>query len=107
MEEAGTVGRPREVMEIRRFAHGYTATLEGCVAAQPSMDASLVVIASESIQLPIQVETVPEECLVEILAPKGSDEPLDERVRSRHERDRLEFLDVENSQIRSPTMKAE
>ena len=55
----------------------------------------------------MKIEAVPEENLVEILAPKGSDEPLDERMRLRHERDRLDFLDVENSQIRSPTMKAE
>jgi len=44
------------------------------------MDTALVVIAGEAIQLPMQVETVPEECLVEILAPEGSDEPLDERM---------------------------
>ena len=67
----------------------------------------MVVIAGEAIQLPMQVETVPEEYLVEILAPEGSDEPLDERMRARHERNRLDFLDVENAQISSPTMKAE
>jgi hypothetical protein len=71
------------------------------------VDTPLVVIGGESIQLPMQVEAVPEEGLVEILAPKGSDEPLDERMGARHERDRLEFLDVQNSQIRSPTMKPE
>ncbi len=61
------------------------------------MNAPLVVIDGESIQLAMKVESVPEEGLVEILAPKGSDEPLDERMRARHEGDRLEFLDVENS----------
>jgi hypothetical protein len=30
----------------------------------------------------MEVEAVPEEGLVEILAPKGSDEPLDERMRA-------------------------
>jgi hypothetical protein len=71
------------------------------------MDTPLVVIGGESIQLSTQVETVPEEGLVEILAPKSSDESLDERMRTRHKRDRLQFLDVQNSQIRSPTMKPE
>jgi hypothetical protein len=71
------------------------------------VDTPLVVIGGESIQLPMEVEAVPEEGLVEILAPKGSDEPLDERMRARHEGDRLDFLDVENSQISSPTMKPE
>ena len=49
------------------------------------MHAPLVVIGREAIQLSLQVETVPEEGLVEILAPKGSDEPLDERMRARRE----------------------
>ncbi|MDB6090032.1 MAG: hypothetical protein JWN85_2816, partial [Gammaproteobacteria bacterium] len=64
-------------------------------------------IGGESIQLAMQVEAVPEEALVEILAPKGSDQPLDERMRARHKGDRLKFLDVEDAQIRPPAMKAE
>ena len=55
----------------------------------------------------MQVEAVPEEALVEILAPKGSDQPLDERMRARHKGNRLKFLDVEDAQIRPPAMKAE
>jgi hypothetical protein len=38
----------------------------------------LVVIRGEAIQLLLQVESVPEEGLVEIFAPKSSDESLDE-----------------------------
>jgi hypothetical protein len=71
------------------------------------VNAPLVVIGSELIQLAMQVEAVPEERVVEILAPKRSDQPLDERMRARHEGDGLEFLDVENSQIRPPAMKPE
>jgi hypothetical protein len=71
------------------------------------VDRPLVVVGGESIQLAMKVEAIPEEGLVEILAPKGSDEPLDERMRARHKGDRFEFLDVENSQIRSPAMKPE
>src|SRR5260221_217771 len=33
----------------------------------------------------MEVAAVPEEGLVEILAPKGSDKPLDERMRARHD----------------------
>jgi hypothetical protein len=65
----------------------------------------LAVIGGESIQLAMQVEAVPEECLVEILVPKGSDQSLDERMRARHEGDGLEFLDVENAQLRTPAVK--
>jgi hypothetical protein len=55
----------------------------------------------------MEVESIPEEGLVEILAPKGSDQPLDERMRARHEGDGLEFLDFKDSQIRPPAMKPE
>jgi hypothetical protein len=82
-------------MKIRRRVYSCAASLEGCSAIQSSVNAPLVVIGGESVQLSMQVETVPEEGLVEILAPKGSDEPLDERMRARHERDRLEFLNVD------------
>ena len=71
------------------------------------MNSALVVIGGESIQLAMQVAAVPEEGLVEILAPKGSDQSLDERVRTRRERDGLEFLDVENPQICSPAVESE
>jgi len=67
------------------------------------VNAPLVVIGGEMIQLAMQVEAVP----VEVLAPKGSDQPLDKRMRPRYEGSALEFLDVENSQIRPPAMKPE
>ncbi|MDB6158845.1 MAG: hypothetical protein JWO04_2551 [Gammaproteobacteria bacterium] len=98
---------PSEVLKIRGLACGRVASLEGRPTTQSDVDTPLVVVGGESIQLAMEVEAVPEEGLVEILAPKGSDEPLDERMRARHEGDRLEFLDVENSQIRSPAMKPE
>ena len=93
-------------MKIRRLACSRVTLLEGRPTTQSGVDPPLVVVSGESIQLAMKV-AVPEENLVEILAPKGSDEPLDERMRARHEGDGLEFLDVENSQIRSPAMKPE
>ena len=69
------------------------------------MNASPIIVGGESIQLAMEIEAVPEEGLVEILTPKGSEQLLDERVRARREGNGLEFLDVENSQIRSPAMK--
>jgi hypothetical protein len=92
-------------MKIRRLACSRVTLLEGRPTTQSGVDPSLVIV--ESIQLATKVEAVPEENRVEILAPKGSDEPLDERMRARHEGDGLEFLDIENSQIRPPAMKPE
>ena len=94
-------------MKIRRLACTRAASLARRPTFQSSVDAPLVVVGGESIQLAMQVEAVPEEGLVEILAPKGSDWPLDERMRARHEGAGLGFLDFENSQIRLPAMKPE
>ena len=57
-----------------------TALLDGRVAAQTGVHTSLVVVGRESIQLAMEVETVPEEGLIEILAPKGSDTALYKRM---------------------------
>lgn len=83
------------------MAHSQAASLERCLSTQPGMHAPSVIIGGEAIQLALQVETVPEEGLVEIFAPKSSDEPLDERMRTRRKRHRLQFLDVQNAKIRS------
>ena len=107
MNEAGTVGSPSEVLEIRRLECSCAAPLEWRSTTKSGVNAPLVVIGGESIQLAMKVEAVPEEGLVEILAPKGSDQPLDERMRARHEGDGLEFLDFEDAQIRPPAMKPE
>ena len=83
------------------------ALLEGRLATQSGVNALLVIVGGETIQLAMQVDAVPEEGPVEILAPKGSDKALDKRMRARYEGDGLKFLDVEHSQIRAPAMKPE
>jgi hypothetical protein len=95
------------VLKIRRLACSRAASLDGRPTTQSGVNAPLVVVGGESIQLAMEVESIPEEGLVEILAPKGSDQPLDERMRARHEGDGLEFLDFKDSQIRPPAMKPE
>ena len=95
------------MLKIRRLECSCAAPLEWRSTTESGVNAPLVVIGGESIQLAMQVEAVPEEGLVEILAPKGSDQPLDERMRARHEGDGLEFLDFEDAQIRPPAMKPE
>lgn len=79
VEEAARVRSPCVVMEIRRLTCSRAALLDGCSATESSVNASLVVRGGESIQLATEVEAVPEEGLIEILAPKGSDKPLYKR----------------------------
>src|SRR5512143_3043646 len=92
-------------MEIRCSACSRAISLNRRPTTESGVNAPAAVIDGESIQLAMQVEAVPEEGAVEVLAPKGSDQPLDERMRPRHEGDRLQFLDVEDSQIPRPAMK--
>jgi hypothetical protein len=78
---------PCEVIEVRQLTCSRAASLDGRSATESSVNTSLVVIGGESIQLSTEVETIPEEDLIEILAPKGSDQPLDEWMRARYEGD--------------------
>jgi hypothetical protein len=64
-------------MKIRGLECGGAASVEGNPATQSSVNAPLVEVGGESTQLAMEVEAVPEEGMVEILAPKGSDQPLD------------------------------
>ena len=67
-------------MKIRRLERGGATSLEGRLATQTSVNAPPVVVNGESIELAMEVEAVPEEGLVEILASKGSDKALDKRM---------------------------
>ena len=90
MEEAGAFRSPSEVIKIRRLTCSVPASLEGRPTTESGVNAPLVVIGSESNQLAMQIEAVPEEGLVERLAPKRSDQSLDERMRARPFRPEIE-----------------
>ena len=68
------------MLKIRRLERGGAASLEGRLTTQTSVNAPPVVVHGESIELAMEVEAVPEEGLVEILAPKGSEKTLDKRM---------------------------
>lgn len=46
----------------------------------PLVQSQIIVVASELSKLPLEVERVPEEDVIEILTPHRADEPLDEGV---------------------------
>ena len=68
------------MINIRRLTCGFPASFERRPTTETGVNAPLVVIGSELIQLAMQVEAVPEEGVVEILAPKGSEKTLDKRM---------------------------
>jgi hypothetical protein len=71
------------------------------------VDARLIVVASESGELALKIQSVPEPEVVQILSPHGADQPFDERVRAGHEGYGLDFLNFEYPQVRSPAMASE
>jgi hypothetical protein len=85
VKQAGEIRSPREVIKIRPLIAGPSASLEQRPTTETGVNALLVEVRSEAIQLAMEVEAVPEEGVVEILASKGSDQSLDERVSTRHE----------------------
>ena len=108
VEQASAVGSPDEVTQIGRSGCLYSAvSLRGRSTIEPRVNASLIVVDRKSFQFALQVQTIPEEDLIEVLTSHGADEPLDEWVRARHEGDGLEFLDLKDPQVRSPAMESE
>ena len=59
------------------------------------------------LELPFEVALVPEPDPIQKLAPISSDQSLDERMRTGRTGNRLDLVDLEYPQVRSPALKAE
>ena len=70
------------------------------------MNATAVVIEAERLQLSLQIERIPEEHAIEILAANGADQTFHKRMRNRHMGNRLDLVDFEYAQVGEPAMKA-
>ena len=70
------------------------------------MNTTGVVVTAEFLQLPLQIERVPEEHTIEIFATNGADQSFRERMRNRHMRNRPDLSDLEDTQVGEPAMKA-
>ena len=66
-----------------------------------------VIIIFEFTQFPGQVQGVPEEHSIQVLAANRANQAFDERMRSGRVRNRLDLLDLQNTQVGEPTVEAE
>jgi len=57
-------------------------------------------------ELPLEIGLVPKPDPIQILAPNGSDQPLDERMRTWRSGNGLDLIDFEYPKVCSPAMKA-
>src|SRR6476660_5396309 len=71
------------------------------------MNAVPVVVALELEELPLQVSGRPEERPVQALPPNRANEPFNKGMRERRVRHGLDFLHVEDAQVRLPSVELE
>ena len=64
------------------------------------MDAVTVVIDSKRFELSLQIKRIPEEYVIEVLAPQRTDQSFDEGMRHWNIGNRLDFVDFKYTQIR-------
>ena len=60
------------------------------------MTTASVVVGLEFTQLPRQIDRIPEERVVKILAPNRADQSFNERMRNRDVRNRFDLIDFEH-----------
>ena len=88
---------PSVTIKRGRSRCGCAGALRRRRAIERTVDAMRVVIVPEFGQLARQIDCVPEEHSIKVLAPYGSDQPLDKRMGDRSARNRLDLLDLEHA----------
>jgi hypothetical protein len=86
---------------------GHATLLRRRYSGETGVTAMLIVEGFIVLELPLEITLAPEPGPVQVLAPDGSNQPLDKGMRSRRIGDGLNLLDLEHPQIRAPAMKAE
>ena len=98
---------PAHLVQIGRSHRRSVGEPQRRTAPQRGVAAYPVVVGLKLGQLPLQITPVPEQHLVQEFPAHRADQAFDERVRERHMRDRFEFVDVQNPQVRPPPVRVE
>jgi hypothetical protein len=69
---------------------------------QSSVAAISVVVNFVAIELSFQIALVPKQSMIEVFAPDGPDQSLDEGVRTRCPGNRLDLINLKYSKVRQP-----
>ena len=94
-----TVVPPRVVIKRSSSGGGRSGALRWRGAGERTMNAMGIVIVSDLSQLSRQIHRIPEEHAIQILAPDRADQALNEGMRNRRVRNRLDLLDFEDPQV--------
>ena len=87
---------PRIVNQVRFRRGGVSDAIRGRGAVEGAVNAIAIAIGSECVELPVKIDRIPKERVVQIFALDSSDQALDERVRRRDVRDRFDFFNLED-----------
>jgi len=101
-----TVYSTRELPQISDSRWSTAALFVRSFPRARTVDACLIVVGGELAELALKIQTSPEQDVVQILSPKGADQPFKERVRAGDKRYGLDFLNLEDSQVRPPAMES-
>ena len=74
-------------------------------AGQSGVAAISVVVNLIAVELPFKVALVPKERVIEVFAPDGPDQSLDESVRSRCAGHRVDFINLKDPKVRPPALE--
>lgn len=93
--------------ELGRGGRWVAGTIGGRDAVGRTVNTIAIVIALEACELPMKVERIPEEQVVEIFAPNGPDQSFNEGMRHRGVRHGFDFLDLEDPKVGEPAVESE
>jgi len=75
-------------------------------SGQSGVAAMTVVVNLVAIELPFEIALVPKQSLIEVFAPDGPNQPLDEGMRPGCAGNRLDLINLKYSKVRHPALKA-
>ncbi len=105
-KQSGAMLSPPIGVEARVRERGCATPLCRRYSGQSRMTPILVVEHLVVVELPFEVGLVTKPDPIQILAPDGSDQPLDESVRTWGAGNGLDLIDFEHPKVRAPAMKA-
>jgi hypothetical protein len=82
LKQAAAVRLPRIRIEFRQCERSGADTSRRSDTVEGAMNPIRIVMGSEIFQLPREVDRIPEEHVVKIFAPNGSDHSFNERMRN-------------------------
>jgi hypothetical protein len=92
---------------MRQGRRECTTLLRRCHAPQSGVTAILIVEGLVVLELQLEIALVPKPDPIEILTTDGSDQSLDERMRTGCSGNGLELVDFKHPQVGLPALKAE